>query len=51
MSNQKKTSAPTPMTADAAKRVQASTAKNNHGKVAANSFAARALRTAQRNKK
>lgn len=51
MSNQKKTSTPKPMTVEAAKRVQSSTAKTNNGKVATDSFASRAQRAAERNKK
>lgn len=41
-----KTSQSTPMTLDAAARIQSATAKANAGKVAKDSFAARAQRTA-----
>jgi hypothetical protein len=45
-SSASKSSAPTPMTAAAASRIQGATARQNGGQVARNSFAARAQRTA-----
>ncbi|WP_164718217.1 hypothetical protein [Colwellia sp. Arc7-635] len=40
----------TPMTTDAARRIQSQTAKANDGKIAKGSFAAKALSAAAKNK-